>query len=71
MSSAFVHRKSKNDDDDNHLRRLAVQIATQLPEDQTEATRVLEYTQALIDEFLFGTKKESRPALVSVSSESD
>jgi hypothetical protein len=38
--------------DDGHLRRLALQLACQLPDDPAEARAVLDYTRELIDNFL-------------------
>lgn len=38
--------------DEGRLRRLAMQIATQLPENNGEARTVLRYTQELVDNFL-------------------
>lgn len=53
------------------LRRLAVQIATQLPEDHAEALRVIAFVQQLADGFLFGSEvaDADRLKLVSLSGE--
>jgi hypothetical protein len=40
--------------DDHSLRRLAVQIASQLPEDPADARRVLDYARFQLVEFLAG-----------------
>jgi len=38
--------------DEAHLKRMAIQLAAQLPEDPTDARQVLEYVRILIEEFL-------------------
>lgn len=49
--------------EDRH-RRLAVQLASQLPEAKSDAVQVLECLSKLVDSYLYGAK-EPRLALVS------
>lgn len=45
-------RRRPGDDRDAALKRLAIQIAAQLPESPDEAQRVLTHAQTLLDTFL-------------------
>lgn len=38
--------------DEAHLKRMAIQLAAQLPEDPNDARQVLEYVRVLIEDFL-------------------
>ena len=49
--------------DDRSLRRLAIQIASQLPEDPEDARRVLDYARFQLVDFMSG--EERRLALVT------
>lgn len=44
--------KARSIEQEARLRRLAVQLATQMPEDAHEAVLVLEYTRELVEGFL-------------------
>lgn len=57
---------------DASLRHRAVQIASQLPSDPSDAARVLKYVQEIVDNFIrpgkpTGAKIVSYPALVPIS----
>jgi hypothetical protein len=52
------------DDDDGVCRRLALQIAAQLPEDRDLALRSLEYAKQLV-EFTHGAAIQARTASVT------
>ena len=49
------------------LKRMAIQLAAQLPEDPTEARQVLEYVRVLIDDFLAAEPRPSAPSLSPLS----
>lgn len=53
----FTRARSGDEASDARLKRLAIQIATQLPDDTQEALRVLEHAQTLVRTFL----ADSRP----------
>lgn len=46
------HKKIRNPKRDAQLRRVAIQLAAQLPEDTEEALEVLEHTKTLVWSFL-------------------
>lgn len=49
----LVHRPAeRHPEADMALRRLAIQLASQLPEDAAEALAVLDYTKSLVKMFL-------------------
>jgi len=48
--------KTRNPDREAALRRLALQIAIQLPESPDEAVRVLDYAKTIVGLFLGGPK---------------
>ncbi len=48
---------------EDHHRRLAVQLASQLPENKSDAVQVLECLTNLVDSYLYGAK-EPRLTLV-------
>ena len=50
------------------LRRLAIQVATLLPDDRCEALRVLELTKEFVVSFLARPDDYERPRLAIVSS---
>ncbi len=47
----------------NNHRRLAVQLASQLPETQDEARKVLGHLQSLVENFLYGPQLTLVPAV--------
>ncbi len=49
--------------DKAHLKRMAIQLAAQLPEDPMEARQVLEYVRVLIDDFLAADPRPAAPSL--------
>lgn len=56
--------------DQAHLKRMAIQLAVQLPEDLTDARQVLEYVRMLIDDFLAADQAggaSPKPAFVSLA----
>lgn len=46
------------------LKRQAIQVAMQLPDDKTEALRVLDYARQLVTEFLSSDDKQPGAAVV-------
>lgn len=51
-------------DGEQHLRKLALQIADQLPDEQKQAHRVLDLVQELVDNWLFRKIEPNDPAEV-------
>lgn len=51
-NGALPNARQGQVDKEGRLRRLAIQLAAQLPEDVGEAAAVLRYTQELVDSFL-------------------
>lgn len=52
--------------DEAQLKRMAIQLAAQLPEDPNEARQVLEYVRVLIEEFLAADIRQG-PSLCPVT----
>jgi hypothetical protein len=52
--------------DDAAHRRLAVQLASQLPEDMDTCLAVLDYTRKIVTDFLHQGEQPERPRVVSI-----
>ncbi len=56
------HSEDRNcNADEMALRRMALQIATQLPTDKSEALRILDLTRALVADFVFAERSQGQP----------
>ena len=55
----YRHKITAATELERHLKRMAVQIASQLPEDESEALAILNYTRELLTGFL-------RPTIASL-----
>lgn len=57
-----MHRRCKMPE--THLRRLAVQLASQLPETKDEAQKVLEYLKVIVAGYLYEEKEPPNLTIV-------
>lgn len=59
-----VHPQNTEPNEELWLKRQAIQVVMQLPDDQGEALRVLEYARSLVTSFLAADKRDDDDKII-------